>query len=60
MLSTEGNMEKRAGVAATTSHPSSTGLLNAHVIFKWNRVDVGTKEAKGRVVWQTAHSLSYL
>ena len=50
---------RRAGVAGTTTHPSSTRLPNAHVIFRGNTVDEGTKEVKERVQ-ETAKSRPYL
>lgn len=46
-------MEKTGGTGITT-HPSSASLPNAHVIFRWNKVDGGMKQAKGRKEGQKA------
>lgn len=53
MLSTGENVEKTGGTGITT-HPSSASLPNAHVIFRWNKVDGGMKQAKGRKEGQKA------
>lgn len=44
-------MWKRAGGAGTISHPSSKGLPNAHVIFRWN------KDSEREIRGQTATRL---
>lgn len=53
MLSTGENVGKKTGGTITT-HPSSASLPNAHVIFRWNKVDGGMKQAKGRKEGQKA------
>lgn len=39
-------MLQKAGVAGTITHPSSDALPNVHVLFRWNTVDVRTKNVK--------------
>lgn len=39
-------MLQKAGVAGTITHPSSAALPNVHVLFRWNTVDVRTKNVK--------------